>query len=432
MRRRILISIVALTALAVIVSAVPLAFVLADLYREEEIVRLARAAGDAGEHVPISFPKTISGKLHREQGEPAIGLYRLNSRRAAGSGPLHADHAVRSALHGDTRDDEYGGRLIVAVPLFRGKRVDGALRASAPVSTVGDRTEDAILLMLAIGVGAVGLSALIATYQSRRLARPIKNLAGAAAQLGDGDFTVRSEPSGIPEVDAVSTALETTATRLDRMLTRERSFSEDASHQLRTPLTGLRVNLEGARLDPSADHSAALDAALGAVDRLERTIDDLLALAREHPADRTELDVAAVLAETESDWRTPFATAGRPLRVTVEPRLARVMVSPRALRQIIDVLLDNALRHGTGVVSVRARAAPVGIAIEVTDEGPGIAGDSERIFERRGEGSAGHGIGLALARSLAEAEGARLRLEHAGPNPVFAVFLPAAPAPDEE
>ena len=81
---------------------------------------------------------------------------------------------------------------------------------------------------------------------------------------------------------------------------------------------------------------------------------------------------------------------------------------------------------------MRARAAPVGIAIEIADEGPGITGDSERIFERRGEGSTGHGIGLALARSLAEAEGARLRLEHSGPHPVFAVFLPGAPSLDEE
>jgi signal transduction histidine kinase len=310
--------------------------------------------------------------------------------------------------------------------------VDGALRASAPVSTVNNRTRNAILVMLAIGVGAVGLSALIAIYQSRRLVRPLQNLSRAAAQLGDGDFTVRSEPSGIPEVDAVSMALDTTATRLDRMLTRERSFSEDASHQLRTPLTGLRVNLEAARLDPNADHNAAFDAALGEVDRLERTIDDLLALAREAPADRTELDVSAVLAEIEGEWRARFAAVGRPLQVTVEARLARVTVSPRALRQIIDVLLDNALRYGTGTVSVGARAAPVGIAIEIGNEGPGITGDPERIFERRGEGSTGHGIGLALARSLAEAEGARLRLEHAGPHPVFAVFLPAVPVSDEE
>jgi len=432
-RRRILASIVALTSLAVIVFAVPLGFVLADLYREEEIIRLERAAGEAGEHVPTAFPRsTDRAELRRERGQPPVGLYGRNGRRVAGTGPLHSDRAVRSALHGETRDGQYGGRLIVVVPLIRGERIDGALRASAPLSAVNNRTRDAILVMVAIGMGAVGLSALIGMYQSRRLARPIKKLAMAAAKLGDGDFTVRSEPSGIPEVDAVSNALDRTATRLDQMLTRERSFSEDASHQLRTPLTGLRINLETARLEPNADLGVAFDAALGEVDRLERTIDDLLALAREHPADRTELDVTAVLGEIESEWHGRFAAVDRPLRVTVEAHFPRVMVSARALRQIIDVLLDNAFRHGIGVVSMRARAAPVGIAIEIADEGTGIEGNSERIFERRGEGSTGHGIGLALARSLAEAEGARLRLEHAGPHPVFAVFLPAAPSPDDE
>ena len=433
MRRRILVAIVALTTLAVIVFAVPLGFVLANLYREEEIVRLERAAGEAGEHVPTAFPRsTDRAELRRERGQPPVGLYGRNGRLVSGSGPHRSDPAVRSALHGETRDDEYSGRLIVAVPLIRGERIDGALRASVPLSAVSDRTRNAIMVMIAIGMGAVGLSALIGIYQSRRLARPIKELARTATQLGDGDFTARGEASGMPEVDAVSHALDSTATRLDQMLSRERSFSEDASHQLRTPLTGLRVNLEAARLDPAADHNVAFEAALGEVDRLERTIDDLLALAREHPADRTELNVHAVLGEIESEWHGRFAAVDRPLRVTIAAHLPRVTVSARAVRQIIDVLLDNAFRYGADVVSMRARSAPVGIVIEIADDGPGITGNSERIFERRGEGSTGHGIGLALARSLAEAEGARLRLEHGGPNPVFALFLPGAPSPDDE
>ena len=150
---------------------------------------------------------------------------------------------------------------------------------------MSDRTRDAILLMIGIGVLAVGISALIAMYQSRRLARPVDRLAEAAARLGEGDFSARAEPSGIAEVDAVSDTLGSTAARLDRMLQRERAFSEDASHQLRTPLTGLRVNLEAARLTPAV-RDDLLDAALSEVDRLERTIDDLLALAARTARDR--------------------------------------------------------------------------------------------------------------------------------------------------
>ena len=147
-------------------------------------------------------------------------------------------------------------------------------------------------------------------------------------------------------------------------------------------------------------------------------------LARETQAERRPVDITNALAELENEWHGRLAALARPLRITVEPHLPTVSMSQRALRQILDVLVDNAVRHGTGVVTVRARSAPIGEVIEVEDEGAGVTGDPERIFDRRTAGTDTHGIGLALARSLAEAEGARLRLERAAPHPVFALFLP--------
>jgi len=96
-------------------------------------------------------------------------------------------------------------------------------------------------------------------------------------------------------------------------------------------------------------------------------------------------------------------------------------MSASAARQVIDVLVDNALRHGAGIVTITARGVGTGLIVEVADEGPGIGGDPEAMFQR-GSGT-GHGIGLALARSLAEAEGNRLRLIRAGPAPVFALVI---------
>lgn len=432
MRRRILAAIVALTAIGVVVFAVPLGVVLANLYREEEVVRLERAAGEAVEHVPTSFPEsTDSIELSREQGDPAIALYNRRGVKVIGPGPRRADRAVKSALRGDAKDTEERHVLIVAIPLTRNEHTIGALRVARPVSVVSDRTRSAVLVMIAIGACAIGVSALIGLYESRRLARPVDDLARAAERLGDGDFTVRNAPSGVPEIDAVSTALDSTAARLDRMLTRERTFSEDASHQLRTPLTGLRLTLEAARLDPTKDRDATLDVALSEIDRLDRTIDDLLTLARETQTTREPIDITRSLADLEDAWHGRLAADARPLRVIVEPNLPEVAISHRALRQILDVLVDNAARHGTGVVTVRARSAPIGEVIEVEDEGPGVTGDPERIFDRRRGGADGYGIGLALARSLAEAEGARLRLERAAPHPVFALFLPGTHAHDD-
>jgi signal transduction histidine kinase len=417
-----------LTAIAIVLFAVPLGFALADLYHEEEVVRLGRASAEAAEDVPASFPAKGDPVELAAGGGRSIALYGRDGARVAGRGPRRADAVVRHALSGDVRDDEVGGFLVVSTPVTRGEQVVGALRVAVPRSVVTDRTRDAILLMVGIGALAMGISALIAIYQSRRLARPVDRLAEAAARLGDGDFSAQPPLSGIPEVDAVSDTLGSTAARLDRMLQRERAFSEDASHQLRTPLTGLRVTLEAARLTPTVDRDAALDAALGEIDRLERTVDDLLALAREPPVTRMPTDLAPLLATIEDDWHGRLAAEGRPLRVDVDPGLPPVAISPRSVRQVLDVLVENAWHHGSGAITLRARSTGGGVALEVADEGPGVSGDPERIFERRETGTpGGHGIGLALARSLTEAEGARLVLERAGPNPVFALFVPSAP-----
>jgi signal transduction histidine kinase len=431
-RRRILTSIVVLTALAVVVFAVPLGFALADLYHEEEVVKLQKTSAEAAEEVPASFPRHTDPIELEQRPNRLVGLYRPDGTRVAGRGPAVGDSVVRAALRGDLRDETPASFLVVGTPVTRGERVIGALRVAAPESVVSDRLRDAVLLMIGIGAFAVGISALIAVYQSRRLAQPVDDLAAVAARLGDGDFTVRTATSGVPEIDAVSDTLRTTATRLDQMLQRERTFSEDTSHQLRTPLTGLRVNLEAARLSPGSDHDAELDAALSEVDRLERTVDDLLILAREPPVARTPIDLGPILADLEDDWHGRLAAAGRRLRVDRALGLPEVAVSPRAVRQVLDVLVENAWRHGQGTITVSARSAGGGVALEVSDEGEGVSGDPERIFERRETTTpGGTGIGLALARSLAESEGGRLVLERARPGALFALVLPAAWAADE-
>jgi len=427
MKRRILIAIVSVTAFAVVLFAVPLGFTLADLYREQEVVRLERAAAEVSETIPASFPQTSDPvELPRLDGR-SVTLYDRSGTRVVGAGPTKGDAVVRQALRGDVRDAQIGDSLVVGSPVTRGERVVGALRIETPASTVTNRTWNTILLMTGIAALVVAISAALATWEARRLTRPVERLARDAVRLGDGDFTVHAESSGVPELDAVSAALGSTADRLDQMLTRERTFSEDASHQLRTPLTGLRVTLEAAKLDPGADRDVALDTALGQVDRLEQTIDDLLALARERPTGHPALDLGPVLSALDDDWHGRLAVEGRPLRVITDRDLPQPEVSDRMLRQVLDVLVDNAWHHGAGEITVRARRSASGVVIDVTDEGDGVRGDLSSIFERRAPGATHHGIGLALARSLAEADGLRLSLIEPGPHPVFALFLPISP-----
>jgi signal transduction histidine kinase len=233
-------------------------------------------------------------------------------------------------------------------------------------------------------------------------------------------------------VDAVSTNLERTAHRLGGMLERERRFSSDASHQLRTPLTAVRIGLESALLTPGADLRGAAVDALNGLDRLEQTVEDLLAIARDVTGPAPSTDVVAIVSEARGQWAELLGRARRQLELRADEDVPAAAVSAPALRTVLDVLLGNALVHGGGTVTVRVQDAADAVVVEVSDEGGGITADPAAVFRRRSPQARGTGIGLALARSLIEADGGRLELTRLRPA-VFAVLLPVTrrPAADD-
>jgi len=191
----------------------------------------------------------------------------------------------------------------------------------------------------------------------------------------------------------------------------------------RNPLTGLRLGLEVALEDPAQDPRAAISTAIEDTERLQRTIEDLLKLARDTTRTTDTLDLGPLLQEVTDSWSRPLATRGRTLRVSRGEDLPTARASAAAVRQVLSVLLDNAAGHGSGTVTVAVRDAGDALAIDVSDQGSGVAVGAEELFTRRAEGAVGHGIGLALARSLAEAEGGRLSLTRPVP-PTFTLFVP--------
>ncbi|MFG2858257.1 ATP-binding protein [Streptomyces mirabilis] len=264
----------------------------------------------------------------------------------------------------------------------------------------------------------------MSSRSSKRLARPFESLAGTARRLEGGDLTARAAPSGLSEADEVATALNRAAERLDRMLQRERAFSADASHQLRTALARTRLELESElAVWPPSDPYAAMHTALESLDHMTTTVDDLLALARDLP-ERTSLDVTALLSEARGRWQDDLAAAGRLLRVVVEDDLPPAVGSRQAASQVLDVLVANAAAHGRGEVTVRARDAGEVLAVDVEDQGPGLP-EAQDVFARRPAGEE-HGIGLTLARSLVEAEGGRLFVSRRAPCPCFTWLVPPA------
>jgi signal transduction histidine kinase len=426
-RRRITSLTVLAALVATVLFALPLGVAVMQYYRDDttsDLERAADAAALAVAHELTAGLPPVVPPLEGDEAEGVVGVYAPDGRRLAGQGPA-VGGAIELRAAGATEDVVTGrqdGELVLAVPVVNGARTIGVVRASLPVSDLYLRVGLTWLAMAALAVVAIGASRLMARRSTTRLVRPLEELAAAAERLGDGDFTARGPRTGIAEIDQVGEALDATATRIGETLERERAFSAEASHQLRTPLTGLRLQLEAALETPAGDPYAAIRAGIASADRLERTIEDLLALGRERRAPRAELALDVLLEEVRQAGEALLAPHGRTVRITREdPPPARAAAA--AVRQVLGVLLDNAATHGRGTVTVVARDAGDALAIDVADEGPGL-GETDPFATATG----GHGIGLRLARSLAEAEGGRLRLSLPSP-PTFTLLLPASSPP---
>jgi signal transduction histidine kinase len=422
-KRRLVLAIAGVAAAAVAMFALPLAVVLERGYRDEALLTLqrdtiaaTRAIDLSGQADQIEVPR-FNGK---------IGIYNRRGSLIAGAGPRAADGPTQRAIRGhEPTGSTPDGQLVVAVPLLNGETITGAVRAERGQASVAARAHSAWLALAGLGAGVLAFAIIAALWLGRRLARPLETLAAAARRVGEGDFAARVTSTRIPEIDDVATALNSSSQRVGELVERERAFTTDASHQLRTPLAALRVGLESEALNPS-DPPAAFAEAIIQVDRLQSTIETLLAVARHTPAARQTVDLHDAIRDLEARWHGPLASGGRPFRTTVEPAPALAAMSPAVLSEIIDVLIGNAHSHGAGAISVTVRDTADAFVVDVHDQGPGFGPHPDEAFQR-GTGH-GHGIGLALARSLAHSQGASLQITNPGPGPTVSLLI--APAPE--
>jgi signal transduction histidine kinase len=296
------------------------------------------------------------------------------------------------------------------------------------------QTQVALLVILVV-LGAIGGGTAVATVTAKRLAKPLRHVADRASRLGAGDFRLDRTRYDLAELDSVAEALDASATALAQLVQRERDLVGDVSHQLRSRLTSLQLRIEELTVVPDKEVAGEAQAALEQAERLADVLDELMTAAREARASGAmPVDLTAELPGIADEWRTPLRAAGRSLKVRMEPGLY-AKVSPGRLREVIGVLLDNALRHGSGTVTLSARegvAASGGdtVVIEVTDMGTGVPDElAEHVFERGVSGGGSTGLGLALARALIDSDGGRLELSAKRPA-TFTVFLPIPRAGD--
>ncbi|MEV7088308.1 ATP-binding protein [Streptomyces sp. NPDC093085] len=281
-----------------------------------------------------------------------------------------------------------------------------------------------LLIIGAVALLAVVAAVLLAVRQANRLASPLTDLAETAERLGSGDPRPRHRRYAVPELDRVADVLDASAERIARMLTAERRLAADASHQLRTPLTALSMRLEEITATDDLDTvKEEATIALAQVERLTDVVERLLTNARDpRTGSAVAFDLDEVVKQQIAEWRPAYRSAGRAIVCSGRHGM-RAVATPGAVAQVLAALIENSLMHGGGTVALRTRVTGNQAVIEVTDEGPGVPADlGARIFERTISGRNSTGIGLAVARDLAEADGGRLELLQQQP-PVFALFL---------
>ena len=409
MRRRLLVSTLAVAVAAVLLLGVPLAFVINRLQVSEASQQVRRDA--------TTLARDLQGRVNanlqpnaEQVGSSLPDRYVIIKQYSAGRVAVGRRPPV-----GDT---------ITAQAVTR----DFSVTVEADDSTLDARQTRALLLISALALLAVGVAVALAILQARRLTRPLEELARAADRLGSGDGRPLGHRYGIPELDQVAEGLDGSAQRITDLLSAGRDFAADASHQLRTPLTALSMRLE--EMVASAQHPDVVReegaAALAQTERLAEVVGQLLGRVARRPVGGAPVlaSVDDVVAQQVVEWDPAFRRLSRKLEVVGEKGL-QAYVTPGSAAQVIATLLDNALVHGAGVVTIRTSHTPRSVVVEVRDEGKGVPQDLvPRIFERSVSGRpGGTGLGLALARSVAAADGGQVVLVRPRPA-VFAVFLP--------
>ena len=411
---------------AVLLLGVPLAAIarqwvygaaLADLRRQAEVVD---GVLDEPTPQPLGVSVAIAAmaldaRLSVLDGEGRV----LRDSMGVAPGTRFNDPVVAAARLGSADARVLGDQMVVAIlGDVGGTRV--IIRLARPDDVVAARVGSVWLAIAALGLTSLAAGAALASWRARQLAEPLEAVATSAGNLGQGDFGERAPRSGVVEIDRIAGALDATADRLRAALQRSASFTADASHQLRTPLTALRLDIEALAAELGASHPL-LEAAEVEIDRLDATITELLELA-DAAAEPGRVDLRALVLERLDAWRTLADAQGRAVRVTREP-VPAVRVRPGAVGQALQVLLDNALVHGRGDVTVWLEAVSrqnrSWVRVCVGDEGAGVRPD--QLYD-------GGGRGLSLARSLIDAEGGRVVVDEAHGNRVC-LLLPSDERP---
>jgi two-component system, OmpR family, sensor kinase len=412
--------------------------------RVADFVPAARQApgGDAAASVRRLARDSARDRTRRIVIVDAAGRVVVDSAGRAEAGTAYATDArpeLRAALGGliDTRkraSDTLGEELLlITVPVVDRGRVAGAVRVSATTEDIQAGVRESRVRLALLGLAVIAAGLVLAWLLSVPLGRQVRRLSEAATRLGRGDLAARAPEEGPEELAALARSFNAMAGSLGGSLEAQREFVANASHQLRTPLTGMRLRLEAIRAEGGFAGEEAAKAEAD-VDRLSAIVDDLLALAGASSRDATAVtvDLGQLAEEAAARWRAAAEAAGTRLEVETRGR-PLACADPEDLAHALDNLVDNAIRYSAAGAEVRIEAAQRDgrSLLLVADTGPGIPREERaRVFERFYRGSTGRGagpgsgLGLPIVAALVERWGGQVRLLDGPGTRVEAAFRP--------
>jgi signal transduction histidine kinase len=347
---------------------------------------------------------------------------------------------IATALLGDpssgTRlSNTLGGDLVyVAVPVLSGAEVLGAVRITFPKSVLDQSVRDQLQGLLLAASVSIAMAIVVALVFARTVSKPLDKLRVTTDILASGDLTATALEEGPGETRQLARSFNAMARRLGGLMDRQRSFAGDASHQLRTPLTALRLRLEQAgELITSAPEQAQIhiDEALNETDRLTQLTEQLLRLARAEGAvlEKEIIDVSEIVRDRAQEWQ--YLADEHEVEIIVQgPDSLMINTNQLAVREIIDNYMDNALEVAPpkSQINLTVLALVDSVEIVVSDSGRGMSlQQRERAFDRFWRADAdsnrrtGSGLGLAIVAQLAQASGLRVELRESPTGGVDAV-----------
>ncbi len=308
--------------------------------------------------------------------------------------------------------------LATAVPIIHNDRTAGAVRVTQSVDAVHQAVLHAELALALIGLIVLAIGMLAGGVLAAQIGRPLRRLEVVARRVSQGDLTARARVEGSLEQRSLSSSFNEMTDRIARLLAAQREFVADASHQLRTPLTGLRLRLEEAKATMAGGDAAnELDAGIREVDRLSHMVDELLLLSRagERHSTGAPLDLGDLAAAARRRWLPEPTGLGINLETRRDRDPGSVWAAHEDVECALDVLIDNALRYSPSGSTVTIASAPG--RIDIHDRGAGITEEDRAfVFDRFHRGSAGkvgpsgHGLGLAIAQEFARTWGGEISL----------------------